>query len=621
MSPTPQKQGGGAAGYILMRPANDVRPRMSRPLRFGLIGLGVLALLLLLLPFLIPLSVYKDRVEQELSGAIGRPVRIEGPMKLTVFPDLGIRAEQVVVANVPGGQAPYLAQADDIRIAASFRALFGGRIEVSQVVVDHPDFRFEVDSRGRANWNIAPAEGRQSGLLDRMKTSVAEVKLADGTARYEDARTNTREDIQNLDATLDWFGKTLALEGELTDSGERIAFVAKAFDPTALVNARASHVDLSLTSDLVQASFKGALTLNGPANGALKFDTPSLRKLAAWRGRSLPNVGGLGPLSIQAHLYRGTASYTLANLKLALDNTAITGALTVDNSQTTSLFKGALALDRLDIDPYILPPGAQPSARADAWDTAPFDLALLTLFDADLTLDIGSLNIRSLNVQRAKIPVVLKAGVLDTRFEQFALYGGTGTMYLHVDASDPVPAFHARFAAHRFAARPFFANMLGVTGIDGTGELSLDATARGQSVAAVMRNLWGRGDVAITEGAIRGADLELAGRAVHLGSPDAAFADTAAMTFGVLRGSFALAHGELRNEDFGLSNPIVEILGGGTIDLGARKLSFAFRPRARLEHDDRPMNTISDFSAPFRLSGNWNKLEYTPGAAPVAATP
>jgi hypothetical protein len=89
------------------------------------------------------------------------------------------------------------------------------------------------------------------------------------------------------------------------------------------------------------------------------------------------------------------------------------------------------------------------------------------------------------------------------------------------------------------------------------------------------------------------------------------------MTFGILRGSFALAHGELRNEDFGLSNSIVEILGGGTVDIGARKLSFAFRPRARLEHDDRPMNTISDFSAPFRLTGSWNQLQYLAGAAPV----
>ena len=619
MSPTPQKQGGGAAGYILMSPANDVRPRMGRPLRFALIAAGIVALLLVLLPFLVPLSVYKDRVEAELSAAIGRPVRIEGPMKLTVFPDLGIRAEQVVVANVPGGQAPYLAQADDIRIAASFRALFAGRIEVSQIVVDHPDFRFEVDAAGRPNWNIAPVQARRSGLLDRMKTSVAEVKLADGTARYEDTRSNSREDVQNLDATLDWFGPTLALEGELTDGGERIAFVAKAFDPTALVRARASHVDLSLTSDLVQASFKGALTLNGPASGALKFDTPSLRKLAAWRGRGLPNVGGLGPLSIQAKLDRNNTGYTLTNLKLALDETTITGTLSVDNSQSTSLLKGALALDKFDVDPYIMAPGVKPSTRADAWDTTPLDLTLLTLFDADLTLDIGKLNIRSITLQNARLPVTVRAGVLDTRFEQLALYGGNGTMDLHVDASKPIAAFHTRVSIHHFAARQLLDDMLGVTGLEGTGALTLDATARGNSVAAIMKGLWGHGDIALDTGAIKGADLELAGRAAHLGAPDAALAKVASMTFSTLRGSFTLAHGELHNEDFGLSTPIVEILGGGSIDLGARKLDFAFRPRARLEHDDRPMNTISDFSAPFRLFGSWNQLRYGAGAAPVPA--
>ncbi len=614
MSPTPQKQGGNAAGYILMSPANDVRPRMSRPIRFALIAAGVVTLLLVLLPFLIPLSVYKDRIEAELSAAVGRTVRIEGPLKLTVFPDLGIRAEQVVVANVPGGQAPYLAQADDIRIAASFRALFSGRIQVSEIVIDRPDFRFEVDSRGNPNWNIAPAEGQESGLLNRMKTSVAEVKLADGTARYEDARSNTREDIQDLDATLDWFGPTLALEGELTDGGERIAFVAKAFDPTALVNARSSRVDLSLTSDLVQASFKGALTLNGPASGALKFDTPSLRKLAAWRGHGLPNVGGLGPLSIQAKFDRTNSGYTLSHLKLALDETAVTGTLTVDNSETTSLLKGDLSLDRFNVDPYIVPPGTGPW-RGAGWDTSPLDLSLLNLFDADLTLNIGSVNIRSLALQHVKLPLTLKSGVLDANFQQFALYGGGGAMELHVDATGALPAFHARLSLQHFAARPFLAGVLGVAGLDGRGRLYLDAASRGTSIAAVMRNIWGHGDVAIENGSIRGADLELAGRAAHLGAPAAALAANSGMTFSMLRGSFSLAHGELRSEDFGLSSPIVEILGGGTVDVGARKLSFAFRPRARLEHDERPMNTISDFSAPFHLAGTWSDLQFAPGAA------
>ena len=619
MSPTPQKQGGGTAGLILVSPANDVRPGMNRLLRIALIAAGILVLLLILLPFLVPLSVYKDRVEAELSAAAGRPVRIEGPLKLTIFPDLGIRAEQVVVSNTPGGQAPYLAMADNIRIAASFRALFSGRIEVSQVVVDHPDFRFEIDSKGASNWNIAPIASQQSWLLDKMKTSVAEVRLVGGTARYEDARTNDRENIEDLDATLDWFGRTLAVEGDLTDGGERIAFVAKAADPAALFNARSSHVDLSLTSDLVQASFKGALTLNGPATGALKFDTPSLRKLAAWRGRGLPNVGGLGPLSVQAKLDHTGSSYALSDLKLTLDDTAITGVLTIDNSQTISLLKGVLALDRFNVDPYILPPGAKPFTRADTWDTTSFDLSLLTLFDAELTLDIGTLHVRPLTLQHAKLPVTLHDGVLDTHVQQLAFYGGTATLDLHIDASQPTPSFHTRLAMRRFAAKPFFASMMGITGLDGTGTLALDISARGNSTAGVMHNLWGHGDIALADGRVTGVDLELAGRAAHIGAPEAALNKDASIGFGTLRGSFALAHGELRNEDFGLSNPVVEMLGGGIVDLAARKLNFVFRPRVRLEHDDRPMNTISDFSAPFGLAGTWNQLNYVANPASVAA--
>ncbi|HTO40748.1 MAG TPA: AsmA family protein [Rhizomicrobium sp.] len=589
---------------------------MSRIARFTLIAIGILILLLIVLPLLIPLSVYKGRVEGELSGALGRPLRIEGPLKLTIFPELGLKADQVVVANVPSGQAPYLARADEVRITARFRALFAGRIELSRVEVSHPDFRFEVDAQGRANWNVAPAQSRPSGILDRMKTSVAEVRLIDGTVRYEDVRSNTREDIQNLDATLTWFGKTLALDGEVTDSGERIAFVAKATDPTALVNAKSSHVDLSLTSDLVQASFKGALKLNGPADGTLKFDTPSLRKLAAWRGRGLPNVGGLGTFSIEAQLSRRDRGYTLSDLKLALDDTTMNGVLTVDNSQARSRLSGHLSLDRLAVDPYILPPGAKRNMRATAWDTAPFNLMLLTVFDADLQLEIAQLNIRSLTLQNLAFPLHLKQGVLDMRIGQFALNGGNGALDLTVDAAQTVPSFRARLNLRRFAAKPLLAATLGVTGLDGSGTLNLDATTRGGSVAAMIKGLWGRGDIMLENGRMQGADLELGGRAAHLGAPAAATAPAAAMRFTSLRGSFALARGVLHNEDFGLSNPIVEILGGGTVDLSARTLNFTFRPRARLERDERPMNTISDFSAPFSLSGAWTALRHGTASTP-----
>jgi len=599
-----------------MSPANDVRPSIGRIARFALIASGILVLLLVVLPLLIPLSVYKTRLEGQVSAALGRQMRIEGPLKLTIFPDLGLKAEQVVVENIPGGQAPYLAKADEVRITARFRALFQGRIEVSRIEVSHPDFRFEVDAQGKSNWNIAPAQARPSGLLNGMKTSIAEVQLSDGTVRYEDVRSNTREDIQDLDATLNWFGNTLALDGELTDGGERIAFVAKAANPTALVNAKTSHVDFSLTSDLVQASFKGALKLNGPADGRLKFDTPSLRKLAAWRGRGLPNVGGLGQFSIEAKLSRRDRGYTLSDLHLALDDTAMNGELAVDNSQTRSRLAGALSLDQFDVDPYILAPGVRRNTRADRWDTTPFNLLLLTLFDADLHLDIARLNIGALSLQGVSLPLTVKQGVLETHIGQLALNGGSGTLDLRIDAAQSVPSFRTRLNLRHFAAKPFLAATLGVTGLEGTGTLNFDTTTRGNSVVALMRGLWGRGDIVLENGRILGADLELGGRAAHLGAPNAATAPTASMHFSSLRGSFALARGELRNEDFGLSNPIVEILGGGTVDLGARKLDFAFRPRARLERDERPMNTISDFSAPFRLTGAWPMLRHVAGTTP-----
>ena len=59
---------------------------MNKTLRNSLIGVAAVVAIVLALPFLVPTSVYRDRIESAASQATGRALHIDGPLRLMLFP-------------------------------------------------------------------------------------------------------------------------------------------------------------------------------------------------------------------------------------------------------------------------------------------------------------------------------------------------------------------------------------------------------------------------------------------------------------------------------------------------------------------------------------------------------
>src|SRR5580765_1297189 len=112
---------------------------MKPGFRLGLMGAAGLLAVVLTLPFLLPASIYKSEIEQNVTRATGRNFVISGPLRLILFPVPGLRADNVALANAPSGRATYLLRAASVRIDARLVPLLSGRIEVSQITLDRPD--------------------------------------------------------------------------------------------------------------------------------------------------------------------------------------------------------------------------------------------------------------------------------------------------------------------------------------------------------------------------------------------------------------------------------------------------------------------------------------------------
>jgi len=86
--------------------------------RRSIIILGAVAAVaaVLSVPFLLPLDIYRAPIERATTAAIGREVRIAGPLHLSIYPQIGISLSKVSIANAPGARNPQMIEVDSVLV-------------------------------------------------------------------------------------------------------------------------------------------------------------------------------------------------------------------------------------------------------------------------------------------------------------------------------------------------------------------------------------------------------------------------------------------------------------------------------------------------------------------------
>lgn len=588
---------------------------MNKTLRYSLVALAAVITVVLLLPFLVPVGAYRGRIESAAESATGRTLRIDGPMRLMLFPQFGLKAEKVTFANMPGGRAAAMASVGDIRLTIHFLPLLTGHVVVDQIILDHPVIALEVNAEGRPNWALGKGETKSgtSSVTLPTDTQFSGIKITDGRISYTNIKTLTYRAVDHVNATIGitQLDRPVSLDGNLTENGHKIDFDGHVATIQTLLGNGTTALDLSLTSDMLQASFKGLLDPAGTLTGHFKFDTPSLRNMAGWLGDALPAGGGLGRTSLESQIVSKDKVTTFSGMQLTLDRSRMAGQLTIDAHGEVPDLTGTLSIDRLDLNPYLA--AGKPSGPASpqmGWSRAPFSFALLKRVDASLSLSIGALRIRNLRLGKTVLNVALYGGALTARLDPITLYGGTGQAELDVDGRSPVPVFHNTLQFNNVALRPFLTDTLGISSIEGSGSLSLAIASHGTNAFAVMHTLSGKGSIAAGQGRIRGVDLGAVARTIQTVLGGGATGTAATTDFHDMGGTFVIANGVLANKDFRLSGPLLSMTGTGAIDVGNRTIDFRLVPKAAVG-GSRGLS----IGIPFRIQGSWDHVHYAPDVA------
>jgi len=173
--------------------------------------------------------------------ATGRDLKITGPVSLSIFPSISVKADQVSLSNASWASNPNLLTLKQIELDISLLSLLVGKVEISSIGLQGLVLNLQTNKAGDGNWNLTPPvlaeanSGNQSiatpdDASSTMLTSFKTMNIVDARINYqggnqadkvinlpkvsfgaEDGKSSILVDLQYANYTLSLKGKTGSL--------------------------------------------------------------------------------------------------------------------------------------------------------------------------------------------------------------------------------------------------------------------------------------------------------------------------------------------------------------------------------------------------------------------------
>ncbi|PKM10774.1 MAG: AsmA family protein [Gammaproteobacteria bacterium HGW-Gammaproteobacteria-3] len=402
---------------------------MGKLLKIFLSLTAAIVLILVIAAVALPLffnpNDFKPQIEAAVQEKIGRKLHIEGDLKLSLFPWLGLRTEKVTLDNSPEFQGPFLAQVEKSDIKVKLLPLLSQKIEIDRIVLEGLSLNLVKNEQGIANWSNLKAKPDKLTGASKAKISTAAPKalgaLAIAGVTFKNANldwndkssgshilikalnfeTGTFTFAKPIPAKLDFIlenpasrlTETVKLTSVLTLNEQLDHIIFDAIDlatqtttPSIPGGALDTHatakIDLDLSAQLVKISdlklSSGDLKIAADISGTEIKDNPvfegsvsiapfNLGQFLRQRSIGLPDMSAadaLARLSANFNLQATPTSADLQNIELQLDASTLKGSARIDNFSAPAITFN-LAVNALDLDRYLAPESPEQKASSD----------------------------------------------------------------------------------------------------------------------------------------------------------------------------------------------------------------------------------------------------------------
>src|SRR5258708_20657202 len=161
---------------------------MKRSLKILGIVVGVLIVIVIIVPFFIDANSFRPKLESELSGGLGRQVKV-GNLSLSLLSG-SVTADDISIADDPAFAKTPFVQAKSLKVGVKLIPLiFSKTLNVTELTLNQPEISL-VHSQNGEKWNFSSL-GNSASTQAKTATpapsssgapnlSVGELKVSDG---------------------------------------------------------------------------------------------------------------------------------------------------------------------------------------------------------------------------------------------------------------------------------------------------------------------------------------------------------------------------------------------------------------------------------------------------------
>lgn len=280
----------------------------------------------------------------------------------------------------------------------------------------------------------------------------------------------------------------------------------------------------------------------------------------------------------------------LQGLDVKLDDSHIQGNVGISQF-SKPLYTFDLNIDKLDLNRYLPTAEAKSAESTPAEKTAntpeqPIDLSALKALNAQGNIRIGWLKYGKTEAKNLNVGLKAQDGLASLDPLNVDAYQGTVRGAVKLDAR-ATPAVTVQQTLQNIAVGPLLVDTINNDMLSGTGSLSLNVTAQGNTVTALKKSLGGSVDLRMADGAVKGFDLagtirDAKGKLNALKGQTSAEADKSKKTdFSELTATFNIKNGIAHNDDLAMKAPIFRLTKGeskGDIDIGKEQINYLAKP-------------------------------------------
>ncbi|MBU2548088.1 MAG: AsmA family protein [Proteobacteria bacterium] len=580
---------------------------MKRLIKWALVVLAALTLfviaILVIVPFFVDLEKYRPVLEKSVSEAAGRPCKIEGELKLSLFPRAAISLTRLRLDAPPGFEDPEFVSIQSFQASIRLRPLLSKEVEVERFIVRGPKIKLVKSRDGRGNWEglgaPKPKErpaGKKEGSPDIPDSlpiralNVESLVISGGQVSLLDLASGAGHTVTDLGVTVDRFSLSrsnpVALSAKIDGLSLNLKGSFGPFAPEPLKGPLPFELDLVALGHL-KMKIKGRLSELLPAPAFdLSFDLApfSPRKLLTALGRSKP-IPVRDPKALEHLAFRSRVHGTPD--RIMLDQ----GGLELDESKLT--FSGQLKpvprpdltfqlnLDRIDATRYLPPQGkSKPGEdRPGPSEGKKTDYAPLRQLVLNGDVHVGQLKIMDLVIEDAAVKITGRDGLIRIDPFKAALHGGQAAGRVLLDVTGDDPESRIELKASGIDVRPFVRMAMKKDVLEGTVQTELSVHARGDDPNRIKNSLNGQGGLLLNDGAIIGLDLagmvRNAAASVGLAKKTGAKLRT---DFSEFKLPFTIENGLVRTSNTTMASPLLRVKAAGWVSLPKEQINIRIEP-------------------------------------------